>query len=141
MSHWRSSACMHLHGWGEHYALTHCRAHKLGCGTHMEAACSQRTSATHFPIAEVDFVHPNQTPCGLCTPPKVSLNRLELISLHFQCPSLPFLSFFSVLEIMKTLVFKFSSSVAQIDCLGKKKIYIYIYLKHLEAGMHEVDGR
>lgn len=44
----------------------------------------------------------------ICTPSNILFKRLEFIPLYFQCPSPPFL--FPVLEIMKTLVFKFSRS-------------------------------
>lgn len=117
---------MHLHGWGEHYALTNCRAHELGRGTHMEAACSQRASATHFPIAEVDFVHYNQAPCT-CRNVHTSKCVVQQIGIDFTPFSMslsPLPVFFFCVKMMKAPVFKFSSSLAQIDCLGKNIIYI-----------------
>lgn len=56
-------------------------------------------------------------------------------------PPLPFP--FPVLEIMKTLVFKFSRSSSPHRLIAQKKTYIYIYIskKPLGACVHKVDGR
>lgn len=60
-------------------------------------------------IAEIDFVKYTRhyMVAEIYIPLNILFNRLEFISLYFQChpPSL-----FSMLEIMKTLVFKFSCS-------------------------------
>lgn len=58
---------------------------------------------------------------------------------HFQCPSPPFP--FPVLEIMKTLVFKFSCSSSPHRLIAQKKTYIYISKKPLGACVHKRAGR